>query len=138
MAVARGAAAGTAAAIGGASLEPPTGGGEERRTLGWKALPPWVVTILKSEMEKKGVGGCVCVWGGGGGLQKPEWPLVPIKWLEQKDREINGGHMKRRVFSRRKARGEEQWACERLRKFLTLPTTTPAKQKTKNYDETNL
>ena len=45
-----------AAAAGAATLEPPAGGGEERRTRGRKALPPWVFTILKPEKEKKGEG----------------------------------------------------------------------------------
>ena len=46
------------AAAAGAPLEPSVGGGEERRTRGRKALPPWVFTILKPEKEKKGEGGC--------------------------------------------------------------------------------
>ena len=46
---------GGAAAVAAATamLEPPVGGGEERRTRGRKALPPWVFTILKPEKEKK-------------------------------------------------------------------------------------
>ena len=89
-------------------LEPPAGGGEERHTRGQKALPLQVFSIQKPEKEKKGVGG-----GGGGGRNERSWPINDsIKWMEQKDREINGGHRKRRVSNRRKARGEEQWACE--------------------------
>ena len=57
---AAGAAAGGAAAAGAAGLEPPIGGGEERRTRGWKARPPQVFTILDPEKEKNR----------GGGLQK--------------------------------------------------------------------
>ena len=45
-----------AAAAGAAALEPPTMGGEERRTQGRKALPPRVFTILKPKKEKKGEG----------------------------------------------------------------------------------
>ena len=58
---AAGAASGSAVAEA-AGLEPPAGGGEERRTRGRKALPPWVFTILEPEKEKKE----------GGGLQKME------------------------------------------------------------------
>ena len=45
--------------MGGATLEPPAGGGEKRCTRGRKALPPWVFTILKPKKEKKGGGGAV-------------------------------------------------------------------------------
>ena len=58
---ARTAARGLAAA-GESGSEPPAGGGEERRTRGWKARPPRVFTILEPEKEKKG----------GWGLQKME------------------------------------------------------------------
>ena len=89
--------------MGGAALEPPAGGGEEWRTWGRKALPPRVFTILKPEKEKKVVGGGG--GGGGGGANERSWPINgPIKWLEQKYREINGGHRKRRVCSRRKVK----------------------------------
>ena len=47
-------------ASGAVELELELGGGEDRRTRGRKALPPWVFTILESDKEKKG----------GGGLQK--------------------------------------------------------------------
>ena len=57
-AVAVGGAAVGAAAAGAAALEPPEGGGEERRTRGRKALPPRVFTILELEKEKKREGGC--------------------------------------------------------------------------------
>ena len=58
--MAAGGAAGGAVVAGAARLELPAGGGEERRTRGWKVLPLWVFTILEPEKEKKG----------GGGLQK--------------------------------------------------------------------
>ena len=50
---ARGAEAAGAAEAGAAVLEPPTKGGEERRTRGRKVIPLRVFTILKPEKEKK-------------------------------------------------------------------------------------
>ena len=52
------------AAVGGAALEPPVGGGEEQCTRGRKALPPRVFSILKPEKERKEIG---FIKGGGGG-----------------------------------------------------------------------
>ena len=60
-ATAGGSATGSAA-MRRATLEPPTGGGEEQRTRGRKALLPLVFAILKPEKDEKGVGE-----GGGGG-----------------------------------------------------------------------
>ena len=48
--------------MGDMGLQPEVGGGEERHTRGRKVLPPWVITILEHEKEKKG----------GGRLQKME------------------------------------------------------------------
>ena len=51
-----GEAATGAVAAGTIALEPLTGGREEQRTRGRKALPPRVFTILKPEKEKNGEG----------------------------------------------------------------------------------
>ena len=76
-------AVGGAAAAGPAAMEPLAGGGEELRTQGWKALPPWVFTILKPEKEKK--------WGGG--LQKLEmgWEMKMKEGKRALYRERGGG-----------------------------------------------
>ena len=106
-ATARGVVAGSAAARG-AALEPPAGGGEERRTRGLEIASSAGLHHTKvGDGEERGGG------GGGGGTNERSWPINgPIKWLEQKNREINGRNRKRRVCRRRKAKGEEQWACE--------------------------
>ena len=71
-------------AAGAAELEPLAGGGEEQRTRGRKALPPWVFTILEPEKKNKG----------GGGLQKLETGCE-MKRKEEKgfiyERERGGG-----------------------------------------------
>ena len=68
--------------------------------------------------------------GGGGAGNERSWPINdPIKWLKQKDREINGGHRKQRVCRRRKVKGEEQWQDAKIsqpgkfpgRKLLPCP-----------------
>ena len=45
--------AGGATAIGASRLEPPVGGGEELRTLGRKACPPRVFTMVSLEVERR-------------------------------------------------------------------------------------
>ena len=69
-----------AATAGATALEPPTGGGEKRRTRGRKALPLLFFTILKPEKEKK--------WGGG--LQKLEMECE-MKRKERKRALYRGG-----------------------------------------------
>ena len=123
-----GAATGSAAAGGGAVLEQPVGREEERRTRGRKALPPRVFAILTLEKEKKREGGG---GGGGGEVIERSWPINSlIKWLERKDRKINGGHRKRRVCRRRKVREINSGPVNfhRLRK-ITQPIKFPAKKK---------
>ena len=165
--VAVGGAAVGSATTGGAVLEPPEGGGEKRRTRGWKALPPRVFAMLKPEMEEKGVGeGEFSETGNGkwienerkefgfikgeGAIERSRIIKGPIKWMEQKNREINGGLRKRRVCSRWKVtemnsgsanfhtlqnfRSLENFQAE----IYSLAHVTPAKQKTKNCVETNL
>ena len=52
-----GAKDGGAAVAAGPGLELPTGGGEERRTLGLKVCPPWVFTMVRQEKERRWRGG---------------------------------------------------------------------------------
>ena len=104
--------------------------------------------------ERGGGGG----GGGGGGANERFWPINGLKcllngWFKKKEKLIAGvGNEGFVAYRRRKGQGDEE--CDlriftgyeilqpakisRQKKNPPQPTTTPAKQKTKNCEKTNL